>query len=188
MALLQFVNFIIIALLFLCIKSQEQREASIQLTEDDINKLQTIIPENCLDEFEASLRTGEQGSMSDDCKYQVATALQKLGLLPESQTGGLQQPNRRRKKSPKSRQQEKEPSPQSEENWIDMIAPSKTIIYFSVALLVALVLSIASFVWENNKNEANVNNKDKDLFSDEPKKINKKKAEKLRQRNAQTPQ
>jgi hypothetical protein len=174
------------------VKSQEQREASIQLTENDIASLHELIPEECLDEFEASLRNGDQTSMSDKCKYLVASALQKLGLLPDASQSEPVSSDRQKRKSKNNRKskQTKKASSEPEENWMDLIAPSKSsLVYFLIALVVSLVISIASFVWENKKTGGEkIDDKDS-LFSndDEAKKANKKKAEKLRQRNQNTP-
>jgi hypothetical protein len=86
--------------------------------------------------------------------------------------------------------QTKKASSEPEENWMDLIAPSKSsLVYFLIALVVSLVISIASFVWENKKSGGEkIDDKDS-LFSndDDSKKANKKKAEKLRQRNQNTP-
>ena len=184
-------NLILLSLLCTSKLIFSQEEPKIALTAENVETLKTILTEECRDELDYVIMG--KSEMSDSCKYELQGALQSSGIMPENAVlGGFSsEPDSQADAQKSTRKQKRTRAPKANpesaaedssdssapvaasDPWISPLVGIIGFLIISVAGLAYLVISVNSQI---QKREA---------YAVKPKKLSKKKDEKLRNRTSQ---
>jgi hypothetical protein len=160
-------------------QQQQQQQQQITLTKEAIEKILSMLSGGCRAEMESALAM--RGEISDECKIEIQNSMRKINLaeytasrgasaedggengVPLEQGGGQDGQRTRRKERTTT-----------QESWINP--------YYAIAAFTILLFgSVIGYVWYFNSVAT------PDRLSAKPKKLSKKKEEKLRQKSGGRP-
>ena len=170
-------------------------EHQVALTGDMVNVLLNVLSLECKDELESTLRTNGKTAMSESCKLELRRELLEANAIPEhfrngnimgigaSKDGSIEIPGNGRSSHKNRNRSSKMNSNDPQSNNSFYSNPILQFIFHPVALIVffvviLLVVAIYAIIYINSE----MKKKGIKLYS-KPKKLSKKKEEKLRTKN-----
>lgn len=169
-------TFLVLAIVVLCaaVSAQQEQQQQVTLTREKLDQLLQLMTPICRTELEGALAS--QGQISTDCRAEIQSAFQTLGVdLEQAAEEGSAAPQEAPESRPRRSQQAKADAPEA--SAIPETAQSSTTILAIVAFLVALAAALGGYVVYVNSQRA----ADPEAVK-KAKKLSKKKEEKLKQK------